>query len=337
MSTDIQRNARLMSILRFINERGSVEIAELRRFAEQQGWAVSDVTLRQDLGLLESLLPVRRSRRGRYEASESPPLEQAFSGTLFGKRLRQRPDAKRAIAEAAVQSLAEDCPHALLLDAGSSTYFVAQEMADRHLALDLPDRVYTTSVPAALMLGREPGITTWLLPGEFSGETFAVSGDLVVGLLRGMVAAPEAGPMRDALVVGLPAVPNTEAVIAANLVSAEALFTDNSLERTEKRAMISVADSVTILADASKVLTQHGLGLVPHEIAAFRELRPKTRVRLISDVALGAERTAGVLQALRCALGDGFEVAASTPGDPETGAVVIEARRTGAQAPIPRP
>src|SRR5579862_7500683 len=169
------RAGRMLRLLEYLNaQERPVPVSELAELAGRE-FGVSEVTLRSDLAALCALAPVRKLSRGLYEAARDGASSSLLSGTLFATRLRLRSEAKIAIAGAAVRALeGRQGLRVLLLDAGSTTYYVADLLAER-AGLDLI--VWTPSVAAASRLAGSRGISVRLLGGEYQADYAVVFGD----------------------------------------------------------------------------------------------------------------------------------------------------------------
>lgn len=282
MRTD-ERATRLMRLLEYLNEQDRpVPVAELVELATSE-FAVSEVTLRSDLAALCALRGVRKLSRGMYEAPREDSPAQ-LQGTLFSTRLRHRAEDKIAIAGAVARLLSEqDDLRVLLLDAGTTTYFVADRLSEM-AGLDLI--VWTPSVAAAARLAGGRGISVRLLGGEYQPDYQVVSGDETARALRAL-----AGPEAEAAELGapLPSFAGTHCVLDVNYVSPEGrLFTDESKERLQKRLMAELAETVTLVADRSKLFGRR-LGLQAHEVHALEQFAGKRVLRLVTDGQIAAE------------------------------------------------
>lgn len=315
-----ERAVRMMRLLEHINgQDGAVPVAELAELARRE-FGVSEVTLRSDLAALSALAGIRKVARGAYEASRETAGLALLGGTLFTTRLQHRSEAKIAIAGRVAELLsAQEGLRVLLLDAGTTTFYLAERLAEQR-ALDLI--VWTPSVAAAARLAGARGVSVRLLGGEYQPEYSVVSGDETARSLRNL-AGPEAeGTALDAL---LPQFPGTHCVLDVNYLSPEGrLYTDESKERLQKRLMVELAEEVTIVADHSKLFGRR-LGLQAHEVYDLAHLREKRAVRIVTDLKASAEQQEALERLLREAL-HGREVRRS-----EGETRVFEAAPGGAQ------
>jgi DeoR/GlpR family transcriptional regulator of sugar metabolism len=210
-----------------------------------------------------------------------------ISGSLFGTRLQSRSESKIAIAGAVDRVLgAQGDLRVLLLDAGTTTYYVADRLAERS-GLDLI--VWTPSVAAASRLAGSRGVSVRLLGGEYQPDYAVVSGDETARALRALAGREaEAG----ALDAPLKPFPGAHCVLDVNFVAPDGrLYTDESKERLQKRLMADLAEDVTLVADHSKLFGRR-LGLQAHEVYALEQMKNKRAVRLATDAGCTEEQRA---------------------------------------------
>jgi DeoR/GlpR family transcriptional regulator of sugar metabolism len=285
-----QRAARMMRLLEYVNEQDRpVPVSELIQVAGSE-FGVTEVTLRSDLAALCQLRSLRKLARGAYEAAP-PDLEGGGQGagarTLFATRLLTRAAEKIAIGRQVAALLATQPDlQVLLLDAGSTTYYVADQLAE-HPRLDL--MAWTPSVAAANRLAEGRGISVRLLGGEYHADYGAVSGDETARALRALAGAPAADAA--GLEGPVPQFQGAHCVLDVNYISPEGgLFTDESRERVQKRLMAELAEDLTIVADRTKLFNAR-FGLQAHEVFHLQEARGKRHVRLVTDLGVGAEQS----------------------------------------------
>jgi len=316
MATD-ERAARMMRLLEYLNDHERpVPVAELAELTRRE-FGVSEVTLRSDLASLCSLREARKLARGTYQASGNGSFAGLLGGSLFSTRLQQRSEHKIAIAGSVARLLERQMDlRVLLLDAGTTTYYVADLLSER-AGLDLI--VWTPSVSAACRLAGTRGVSVRLLGGEFQSDYAVVSGDETARALRAL-AGPEAAEA--ALAAPLPSFPGAHCVLDVNYVSEDGrLYTDESQERLQKRLMGELGEELTLVADHSKLFGPR-LGLQAHEVYALHQFRGKRAVRLVTDCDASSEQR----ETARALLGQAFpdyEVTA----DEGSGALVLTARR----------
>jgi DeoR/GlpR family transcriptional regulator of sugar metabolism len=150
----VQADDRKQTILQLLEARGQVTIADL-----STRFSVSEMTIRRDLGLLESEGLLRRTHGGAvrtHSGSFEPP---------FAMRSRLNLEAKRAIA-ASVAGLISD-GQTLILDGGTTGAAIAEALVGRELtvcALNLRVAEILTSSPITRVM--VPG--GQIRPGELS-------------------------------------------------------------------------------------------------------------------------------------------------------------------------
>ena len=212
---------RQQAIAALVADAGRVSVAELAvRFG------VTNETVRRDLSSLERAGLVRRVHGGVVPANALRVLETAVSD-----RDRSSADEKDRIAKAAL-----DCVPSggtVVLDAGTTTARLAGL-----LPLDQRLDVITHAVPIASRLAGHPSIGLRLLPGRVRPTTQAAVGDDTVAAL---------GRLRTDV-----------AFVGTNGVSADhGLSTPDHGEAAVKRAIVTGARQVVVLADAGKLGQEH--------------------------------------------------------------------------------
>jgi DeoR/GlpR family transcriptional regulator of sugar metabolism len=160
------QDERLRAVLRLLDSRDSVSVAELSR-----SFSVSEVTVRSDLSELARQGLVDRVRGG------VRALHRGQSEEAFDLRLRIDPERKRAIAQAAA-ALVED-GEAVALDSSTTAYYVALELrAKREIV------VVTNGLLVAAALADAPGIAVLVTGGMLRPAAMSVVGDLATDVLR---------------------------------------------------------------------------------------------------------------------------------------------------------
>lgn len=227
---------------------GRVDVAELA--AELQ---VTTETVRRDLTILERQGVLRRVHGGAI------PVERLGFEPALAARDGVMTAEKDRIAKAALAELPEE--GAVLLDAGTTTARLADLLpSDRVLT------VVTNALPMALGLVSRPNLTVLLLGGRVRGRTLAAVDSWATDALAQTYV--------------------DVAFLATNGVSVQrGLTTPDHAEAATKRAMITAAGRVVLLADHSKVGVDH--------LARFGDLEQVDT--LITDSGLD-ERTAGELE-----------------------------------------
>jgi DeoR/GlpR family transcriptional regulator of sugar metabolism len=294
-----ERATRMMRLMELLNEQERpVPVSELAELAGRE-FGVSEVTLRSDLGALCALRGVRKLARGTYEAVRNGGGPELLGGSLFGTRLQHRSESKIVIAGAVASALTSQPDlRVLLLDAGTTTYHVADRLSESG-GLDLI--VWTPSVAAAYRLAGARGVSVRLLGGEFQPDYAVVSGDETARALRALAGAEAEA---DDLSAPLPQFPGAHCVLDVNFISPDGrLYTDESKERLQKRLMTDLADDVTLVADHSKLFGRR-LGLQPHEVYTLQQLSAKRTVRVVTDPGASPEQREMLLSLLRERVGE---------------------------------
>ncbi|MEG3151057.1 DeoR/GlpR family DNA-binding transcription regulator [Sphingomonas sp. ZT3P38] len=207
---------RRMKMLAWFQEVGSARVRDLA-----EAFAVSEVTIRQDLERLETEGHIVREHGGAYLKSVPQQVRAMALHHLVNM------DAKRRIGRAAA-ALVED-GETIILDSGSTTTELAMNLADRqHLT------VITNALNIALVLGAMPTCTVHMPGGQFKAPTLSLSGERSADYFTGLFAQ--------------------KLFLATAAVSFEAGLTFPALaDITVKRAMIETASRVYLLADSSKI------------------------------------------------------------------------------------
>jgi DeoR family fructose operon transcriptional repressor len=198
---------------------GRVEVAELA-----ESFDVTPETVRRDLTALERSGLLRRVHGG------------AIVVDLFGfepalsVREAVHTEEKSRIAEAALAFLPEE--GAIALDAGSSTFRLAEMLPSRELT------VVTNSLPIASLLAARKELTVHLVGGRVRGRTLATVDSAAVDYLRSVFV--------------------DVAFLGTNGLTVErGLTTPDSAEAAVKSALASSARRRVLLADHTKFGTDH--------------------------------------------------------------------------------
>lgn len=227
---------------------GRVDVAELS--AEL---AVTGETIRRDLSVLERHGLLRRVHGGAI------PVERLGFEPALAARDAVLTTEKDRIAKAALAELPDE--GSVLLDAGSTTARLAEMLpVDRQLT------VLTNALPIALSLATRPSVTVLFVGGRVRGRTLAcVDPWAIEALAQSYVDV---------------------AFVATNGISTKrGLTTPDQAEAAVKKAMITAARRVVLLADHTKVSVDH--------LARFGELSDIDT--FITDTGLD-ERTAAELE-----------------------------------------
>jgi len=210
------------AIADLVAQRGRLSVNEL---AEE--YAVTTETVRRDLSILERARIVRRVHGGAVPFDALTVLELAVT-----ERERTNAEQKDRIARVALEFLPQP-GGSVLIDAGTTT-----ERLTMVLPRDHELTVVTNAVPIASRLAGLANIELHLLPGRVRSTTQAAVGEETVAALR---------------------VLRTDvAYIGTNGLSLKhGLSTPDYSEAAAKRAMVSGAQRVVVLADSSKIGREH--------------------------------------------------------------------------------
>ena len=156
----------MQHVLRLLETRDYVQVAEL-----SQAFAVSEVTVRSDLGQLARQGLVARIRGG------ARALQHGQSEVGFDLRMRLEVEAKRAIAREAAEMVNEG--EAVALDASTTAYYLALELCSKRELV-----VVTNGLLVATALADAPGITVLLTGGVLRLSAMSLVGDLGTDVLR---------------------------------------------------------------------------------------------------------------------------------------------------------
>ncbi|MFI7122023.1 DeoR/GlpR family DNA-binding transcription regulator [Amycolatopsis sp. NPDC049868] len=207
---------RQQRILEIAQVRGRVDVASLAT-----EFTVTTETIRRDLTSLEHHGSLRRVHGGAI-----PIGRVNFEPALTIRETVMTAEKKR-IAKAALDLLPEE--GAILLDAGTTTAYLAEA-----LPLDCDLTVVTNSLNIALSLSKRPSLTVMLVGGRLRPRTLASVDTWALQALSETFVEV--------------------AFMATNGISVErGLTTPDPAEATVKRASISGARRVVLLADHTKV------------------------------------------------------------------------------------
>jgi DeoR family fructose operon transcriptional repressor len=206
---------RHQQILETARSRGRVEVAGLAR-----DLAVTPETVRRDLTALERRGVLRRVHGGAI------PVERLGIEPGVADREGHAAGEKERIARAALNELPDG--GSVILDAGTTTVRLAELLpTDRELT------VVTHSIPVASILVSRPNLTLHLLGGVVRGRTLAAVGAWTKAQVSEIYA--------------------DVAFMGTNSISVErGLTTPDLAEAAVKRALMSAARRVVVLADHTK-------------------------------------------------------------------------------------
>lgn len=208
--------------------------------------SVTPETVRRDLTLLE-----RRGMLQRVHGGAIPVERLGDEPTLATREARLTGEKKR-IAARALEEIEDGAT--ILLDSGSTTGAIAELLTtDRELT------VVTNSVQTGSLLAAHDKVTLFVVGGRVRNRTGATVGEWAHQALRAITV--------DVAFIG-----------TNGLTVGHGLTTPDQAEATVKRAMVDSARRVVVVADASKVGTDHF-----HTFAELSDID-----RIITDSALDA-------------------------------------------------
>ena len=221
--------SRRAAIAGLLGSAGSVTVSEL-----EERFGISPMTARRDLAELERQGRARRTHGGAVISATGSHEDS------FAKRLESAPEAKSALAAAAVATLAPR--QSVFLDSSSTAYFVARRMLEEGIEAT----VITNSLPIMDLVSTSAGSSVELIG---------------VGGTRRHLTRSFVGPYAVHTVLGHFA---DRLFLSVKGVTRDGALTDaDPLEADVKAAMIAHAHEAFLLIDDSK-LQAHGLSAVGH-------------------------------------------------------------------------
>ena len=201
-------NQRRIKILELIREDGHAKVQQLSKI-----FGVTEVTIRQDLEMLDQLGYIQREHGGAF-------LKDVGSFAKTGKLFNQtRMDEKREIARKAVAFIHEN--DIIILDSGSTTTEIAKLLLNyKNLT------VITNALNIALILGENPGINLVVTGGEFKAPTLSLTGQIESSDQVFLVA--------DSSKIGVSAFASLGPVTLANFFITDSMITEEQLEKMKE-------------------------------------------------------------------------------------------------------
>lgn len=209
-------NRRRIKILDLIREDGHAKVHEL-----SQIFKVTEVTIRQDLEILENMGYIQREYGGAFLKDIGSLVK---SGQLFNQTYM---DQKMEIARKAITFIKEG--DSIILDSGSTTTEIAK------LLVKLKNlTVITNALNIALILGENTSIDLVVTGGEFKAPTLSLTGKMAADSFKNVRV--------------------NKLFLATAGISSDMELTYPSLnDLVVKTAMIKSADEVYLVADSSKI------------------------------------------------------------------------------------
>ena len=241
---------RRRSIMQTLQREGKVYASELSKAMH-----VSEDTIRRDLRELASAGMLQRVHGG--------ALPRSPATASFTERQQQAPEAKAAIAQAAIRLIHQD--QVIILDGGTTPLQVAQQLPP-----DLRATVITHSPPIALALAEHPEIEVIVIGGKLYKHELVNVGAATVEAFRNIRA--------DLCILGI-----------GSLHPEVGISTSNLEEAYVKRAMIASAAEVVALTSAEKLGTA-----APYIIGPLSDLTHIVTERSVPDEVLAPYRALGI-------------------------------------------
>jgi len=157
---------RMDRVLELLETHEVVTVAELSHV-----FGVSEVTVRNDLGILAGKGLVARIRGG------ARALQRGQSEVAFDVRLRVQHDEKRAIARAAAAMVGDG--EAVALDSSTTAYYIALELREKKELV-----VVTNGLRVASALADAPGVSVIVPGGVLRLAAMSLVGDFASSVLR---------------------------------------------------------------------------------------------------------------------------------------------------------
>jgi DeoR/GlpR family transcriptional regulator of sugar metabolism len=207
---------RQRTILDELGRRGFISTTDMAEM-----FAVSDMTVRRDTRVLSKLGLVRVVHGG------VSAIHGQGQNADFAARVREDADAKLRVARACVSMIGER--DAIILDAGTTTYQIAQE-----LPTSFTGTVITHSAPAIQRCLQLTAARTICLGGELLLDSQAFNGPMTVSAAAGLRART--------------------AFIGVSGIHDEAFYIERDVERATKIALMNSAEQVVVVATHQKML-----------------------------------------------------------------------------------
>lgn len=244
---------RRQSLSELLRKQPGLRVPELAK-----ALGISEGTVRNDLNALAEEGILTRVHGG--AVLKNNPI---YFDSSFGLRFQEDAPAKRAIACEAAKLVSDGA--SILLDASTTIYYLAQQLAQYHRL-----RVLTNGIEAARLLAKDPTNTVILMGGIVNPEGSSVSGNFSEKIIRDLYVH--------------------KAFVSGSGFSLERGLTDVYFAEAQlKNSAIASAQEVFALVDASKIGVE--------DLTPFASVEQITH--LFTDAGLSAEwaerlRSAGV-------------------------------------------
>lgn len=214
-SSAVRLTPRQTAILDQLERRGFVSTTELA-----ETFSVSDMTIRRDTRGLASRGLVRVVHGG--VSGTAMPGQTAD----FAARVRADADAKQKVAETCLSLI--DNQDAIILDAGTTTFQIAQE-----LPFSFAGTIITHSVPTIQRCMQLTAARTICLGGELLIDSQAFTGPMTTSAIEGLRVRT--------------------AFIGVSGIHDGAFYIERDLERATKVALMAAAERVVVVATHQKM------------------------------------------------------------------------------------
>ncbi len=228
-SAEISVDDRRKKILELLAEKGKVRVSELSRLFD-----ISDVTIRLDLGELEKAGLLERVHGGAVSTNK------AYFNMDFSERISRFEEEKRNIARTAAAMVKDN--DTLIINSGTTTYFIAQELKKRKALT-----VVTNSVMIAQELAHLQNFTVILLGGNYNYQYQFTYGDDTISQLQRYKT--------DKLILSVDGISSTEG-----------LTTHHHQEAEVDRLMLQRVNQVIVVADYSKIGRENFASIAPPDV-----------------------------------------------------------------------
>lgn len=217
MNNSKRARERQTEIRQILQER---EVVSVNEFCAHFGASIA--TIRNDLAYLEGKGYLQRVKGGAMSC------EGKARGTSVAARLNLHKDAKARIAKELVSS--EIKPDmTVILDAGSTGYYVAKELARQKI----PCTVITTSAKTMMLLAPVEGMTVFTAGGKYDASQDAWHGKGALESVRDMKADLY--------------------VLSPDGIADGSCNTSEETENEIKKQFVKMADRIVAAADGSKI------------------------------------------------------------------------------------
>jgi ribose transport system substrate-binding protein len=213
-------DARRQRIMEILYSQGFCNVTALSKQLQ-----VSDMTIRNDLSLLEEQNKVSRIHGGAV-----PITEQSARGKVFTERTQINQDKKRWIAKSAAGQV--ENYDTIILDASTTAYFIAEYLRNRQGLT-----VFTNGIEVAYKLAENLSNRVILTGGVLKAETASLTGQIGDGILNNVRV-------------------NKAFLSCTGWSESLEVMDDDLFEVQLKKEMVNAAETVIIVADSSKFAKQ---------------------------------------------------------------------------------